>query len=121
MFNLQTEITFINYIQLSIVALICINSTTDLIFLARHFNLASIELHVFICSSLFIASFVIYGTYSRYQELIIFNLFMITVLFIVSVVLNYQISVMIHFILIFLNLGLLFLNDEDAPVKESTV
>ena len=113
MFYVKTNFTFINYVQLSIIALICINSTTDLLFMSKHFQMASTELHAFILTSLFMSTFIIYGTYSRYQELIIFNLFMITILFIVSVVLNYQISVLIHFILIFLNLGLLFLNDED--------
>lgn len=46
---------------------------------------------------------------------------MITILFILSVVLNYQISVLIHFILIFLNLALLFLNDDLDQIKETTV
>ena len=120
MFIFKNDFTFINYVQLSIITLIAINSTTDLIFLAKHFEVVSTELHFFILTSLFMCSFIIYGTYSKYQELIIFNLFMITILFILSVILNYQISVLIHFILIFLNLGLLFLND-DNQINETTV
>lgn len=116
MFHIKTDFTFINYLQLSIVILICINSVTDLIFLARHFSLASNELHAFIIGSLFMSSFIIAGTYTLYHELIIFNLFTITCLFIVSVIMNYQISTMIYFVLIFLNLGLLFLNDEESTV-----
>lgn len=123
MFHLKTDFTFINYIQLSIVTLICINSTTDLIFLARHFSLASNELHAFILASLIMAPVIILGTYTRLQELIVFNTFIVTVLFIVSVVHGYQISVFIYFILIFLDLALLFLNDDEKSyqVKESTV
>lgn len=113
MLYLKLNFTFINYLQSSIITLICINSITDLIFLVNYFNLASTELHIFIWTSLFMSVFIIYSTYSKYQELIIFNLFMITIFFIASVILNYQISVLVHFILIFLNLGLLFLNDEN--------